>query len=497
MPGFYLPFAQKPDPAANARLQALARALLNDPLPGVSDVVPGYVNLYVEYGDGSAEAAVRAWVERHAGAVLEPAPSRRVEVGVRYDGEDLEEVARRTGLSVAEVVELHSRATYHVYALGFTPGFAFMGDVDERLRLPRRAAPRKQVPAHRVAMAAGQTGVYPLPSPGGWHLLGTALEAVYDPRRAEPFRLQPGDRVRFRPADGPTPPVPERLELLPPEPRHPLLRVEEPGLLDLVVDAGRFRAGRFGLARSGPLDPRSARLANALVGNPPGTPLLELNLTGPVFSVLRPAVLALAGYGVEAVLDGEAVPSGQSFAVRPGQTLRFRPTPQGVRAYLAAAGGLESGRFLGSASVDLRGLVGRALRAGDVLGVAEPRAVRPGFRHPQPELPPRPRVRLLPGPQFSREALEALCARALEVGTADRMGMRLAARHEVPGGEVVSEATPLGAVQVPPGGQPIVLLNDRGTLGGYAKPALVHPADLPHLAQLRPGQQLRFVSRER
>ncbi|MCV4783501.1 carboxyltransferase domain-containing protein, partial [Escherichia coli] len=77
---------------------------------------------------------------------------------------------------MAEVVELHSRATYHVYALGFTPGFAFMGDVDERLRLPRRAAPRKQVPAHRVAMAAGQTGVYPLPSPGGWHLLGTALD---------------------------------------------------------------------------------------------------------------------------------------------------------------------------------------------------------------------------------------------------------------------------------------------------------------------------------
>lgn len=493
MPGFYLPFAQTPDPAANARLQALALALLRDPLPGVSDVVPGYVNLYIEYCEGLEEKAVRAWVARCAGEAHQPSPARSLEIGVRYDGEDLEEVARRTGLSVAEVVERHSRVVYHVYALGFTPGFAFMGDVDERLRLPRRAVPRKQVPAHRVAMAAGQTGIYPLPSPGGWHLLGTALEAVYDPHRPEPFLLQAGDKVRFRPSQGPTPPVPARLELLPPEPRHPLLRVEEPGLLDLVLDAGRLRAGRFGLARSGPLDARSARLANALVGNPPGAPLLELNLSGPVLSVLRPAVLALAGYGLEALLDGEPLARGQSFAVRPGQTLRFRPLPEGARAYLAVAGGLESGRFMGSASADLRGRIGRALQAGDVLGVASPKAVRPGFAHPQPPLAEPLRVRLLPGPQFSREALEALCAGPLEVGGTDRMGMRLVAGHSVPGGEVISEATPLGAVQVPPGGQPIVLLNDRGTLGGYAKPALVHPADLPRLVQLRPGQRLWFI----
>jgi KipI family sensor histidine kinase inhibitor len=495
MPGFYLPFAQEPDPAANARLQALARALVNDPLPGVSDVVPGYVNLYVEYREGLEEKAVRAWVGRHA-REAHSSPARSLEVGVRYDGEDLEEVARRTGLSVAEVIERHSRVAYHVYALGFTPGFAFMGDVDERLRLPRRAVPRERVPAHRVAMAAGQTGIYPLPSPGGWHLLGTVLEAVYDPHRPEPFLLQPGDRVRFRPAQGPTPPVPERLELLPPEPRYPLLRVEEPGLLDLVVDAGRLWAGRFGLARSGPLDARSARIANALVGNPPGALLLELNLSGPVLSLLRPAVLALAGYGLEALLDGEPLAPGQSFAVRKGQTLRFRPVPEGARAYLAVAGGLESGCFMGSTSVDLRGQIGRALRAGDVLGVASPRSVRPGFGYPQPPLAEPLRVRLLPGPQFNREALEALCAGPLEVSAADRMGMRLSTAQGIPGGEVVSEATPLGAVQVPPSGQPIILLNDRGTLGGYAKPALVHPADLPRLVQVRPGERLRFVAWE-
>ncbi|RIH74713.1 KipI antagonist [Meiothermus hypogaeus] len=123
--------------------------------------------------------------------------------------------------------------------------------------------------------------------------------------------------------------------------------------------------------------------------------------------------------------------------------------------------------------------------------MAEPRGARAGFGFAQPALT-SPRIRLLPGPQYSREAMRALCAAPYELVSGDRMGLRLAG-PEVPGGELISEATPLGAVQITPQGQPIVLLQDRGRLGGYAKPALVHPADLPRLAQMRPGQTLRFV----
>ena len=155
------------------------------------------------------------------------------------------------------------------------------------------------------------------------------------------------------------------------------------------------------------------------------------------------------------------------------------------------AGGVASRRFWGSASVDVRGKIGRPLAAGDVLGVAEVRSPRPGFSF-KPYVSRNPTVlRLLPGPQASREAWAALLGGTFKVGSADRMGIHLEGPR-VPGGDVLSEAVPLGAVQVTSKGDPIVLLNDRGTLGGYTKPARLHPADLPKAAQLRPGGEVRF-----
>ena len=160
---------------------------------------------------------------------------------------------------------------------------------------------------------------------------------------------------------------------------------------------------------------------------------------------------------------------------------------------MAFAGGLETRHHLGSASVDLRGGIGRALVKGDVLGVAETRAVQPGrvFQPYQLADPERWPLRLLPGPQATAEALGALTRQAFTIGRADRMGVQLTGAP-VPGGEVLSEAVPLGSVQVPPGGLPLLLLHDRGTLGGYAKPAVLHPADLPRAGQLRPGGRVRF-----
>jgi KipI family sensor histidine kinase inhibitor len=492
--GFYLRFSEGLDLEANTRLLALVEALLAELLPGVSDVVPGYVNLYLEYdAERVSRSRVERWLRRHLRSLPAAAEERRVEVPVRYDGVDLPWVAAQTRLSVEEVIRLHSQPEYRVFATGFTPGFPFLGPLDERLRLPRRGDPRPWVPAHAVAVAGGQTGIYPLPSPGGWHLIGTALVAMYDPQREEPFYLRAGDRVRLVRAEGPTPALPQPLGLLPPQPRHPVLRVEEPGLLDLVVDQGRRLGGRLGLAMAGALDARSARLANALLGNPADAPLLEITLKGPVLRTLSPVVAAFAGYGLVPLVNREPVEPARSFALQEGDVLSFRPTGEGVRSYLALAGGIESGRFWGSASTDIKGLIGRPLRAGDVLGVAAPKAVRAGFGLRQATLSAQVRVRLLPGPQYSPEALRALCSAPFTLESGDRMGLRLAG-PEVPGGELISEATPLGALQITPQGQPIVLLNDRGRMGGYAKPVLVHPADLPWLAQLRPGQQVRFVA---
>ncbi|CAM3858318.1 5-oxoprolinase subunit PxpB [Deinococcus frigens] len=488
--GLYVQFSQELDLRQNARLHAFHRALRADWLTGVTDLGPAYVNLFVEYDEALVSgAAVREWVARHLASFDDSAGAegRLIELPVRYDGPDLPDVAARTGLSEAGVIGLHSGSDYHVYAVGFTPGFPFLGEVPEPLRLPRRSTPRPDVPFNAVAVANAQTCVYPLPSPGGWNLLGTALDTIYDPNRAAPFLIAPGDRVRFRPTEGETPPLPAVRETWPAEARLPALRVERPGLLDLLMDGGRLGQAHVGLARSGPLDTRSAHFANGLVGNAPDAPLLELTLKGPVLTALRDVVVGVAGFGMRPV----GQPMQRGFRLRAGETLRFSSGQTGARAYLAVAGGFAGTPFLGSSSTDLIGRVGRPLRAGDVLGLARVQNALPGFASLPLSLPAHITLRLLPGPQASREALEALGSGPFRVAGSDRMGLRLSGTHssqQVPGGQVISEATPPGAVQVTPAGEPILLLADRGRIGGYHKPAVVHPQDLPLAAQLRPGQ---------
>jgi KipI family sensor histidine kinase inhibitor len=489
--GLYLVLGEGLSEEANRLAQGLARALLRNPPPGLLEAVPAYATLYLEYDPRKLSRRALLGLLKALPPVGE-GEGRVVEVPVRYDGEDLLEVASRTGLPVDGVKKRHQAPLYRVYALGFTPGFPFLAPVDPALRLPRRPHPRPRVPAHSVAMAGAQTGIYPLPSPGGWHLLGTALVAVYDPHRERPFLLGPGDRVRFVEREGTPPPEPAPLELLPEAPPLPALRVEEPGLLDLLVDGGRFLAGHLGLARSGPLDRYSASLANRLVGNPEGAPLLEFAYKGPVLTALRDLVAAFAGYGFVALLEGEEVLPGQSFLWRKGKVLRFLPKGKGVRAYLAVAGGFQARPFLGSVSPDLRGRVGRPLRSGEVLGVGEVRPVRPGRAFPLRPLPEPFRVRLRPGPDFRGEALRAFLAGSFRVARADRMGVELLGL-EVPGGEGLSKATPLGGVQVPPSGRPLILLADKGSLGGYALPVRVAAEDLWLLGQAWPGAEIWFT----
>jgi biotin-dependent carboxylase-like uncharacterized protein len=245
------------------------------------------------------------------------------------------------------------------------------------------------------------------------------------------------------------------------------------------------------MAQSGPLDPRAARLANALCGNPPGTTLIESTLNGPKLTALTALTVGAAGRGLTLELDGERV--GQvTTKVRQGQTLRMRATGNGVRGYLAVAGGFETDAFLGSASVDRYGLIGRPLRAGDLLGLARDDTAPLEMQARAQEVPYHLVIRLHRGPQWSEEAERALTQAPFTVATGDRMGVRLEG-PEVPGGELLSESPPPGAVQVPSGGAPILLLADRQRSAGYDKPAVIHPDDLSLAGQLRPGEAIRFV----
>ena len=195
------------DPDINGQAVALADALRRELDPAVRDVVVGYctVTIYFDPLRTDPEDIERA-VQRRAGARLPPtgATPRVVDVDVCYGGEygpDLADVASAAGVSEEEVIAIHSATTYSVYVVGFVPGFAYMAPVDARLALPRRGTPRPRVPAGSVAIAAGQTAIYPIETPGGWHLIGRTAARPYDPSRADPFMFRPGDKVRFHPVD--------------------------------------------------------------------------------------------------------------------------------------------------------------------------------------------------------------------------------------------------------------------------------------------------------
>lgn len=279
------------------------------------------------------------------------------------------------------------------------------------------------------------------------------------------------------------------------------LEVLHPGLLTTVQDAGR-RARAQGFPAAGAADPVAFRLAGALVGNPRGEAALEVTLRGPRLRVHAPAVVALCGAPFAATLDGRPFPLWRAVAVRPGQVLDVGTAPRGLRAVLAVRGGLDVPSVAGSASTDLRGGFGghggRALRAGDILsghavrlGVPPAGVVAPAGRT---SVGPAHVLRVLPTAEATPELLRALPGRAFQVTPqADRMGVRLAGQLPAaanPGR--LSLPTVPGAVQLPPDGQPILLLPDAGTHGGYPVPLVVAGVDVPRLGQLRPGDRVGF-----
>ncbi|QRY81508.1 5-oxoprolinase subunit PxpB [Pseudomonas sp. PDNC002] len=198
--------AEQADAALPLRIARLAERLQSELGAALTDCVPGWTTLLLHYDllridpaqlQRRVQAALANWPaecgELHAG--------RLHEIGVWYAGEDLAEVARLCGLTAAQVIDLHASRDYRVGAIGFAPGFAYLGELDERLALPRRATPRTRVPAGSLAIAERQTAVYPQASPGGWHLLGRTAQRLFDAHREPPCPLAVGDRVRFVPID--------------------------------------------------------------------------------------------------------------------------------------------------------------------------------------------------------------------------------------------------------------------------------------------------------
>ncbi len=285
---------------------------------------------------------------------------------------------------------------------------------------------------------------------------------------------------------------------------RPLFEVIAPGLLTTVQDAGRKGFQKFGVSPNGALDMYSYRMANFLVGNRDEA-ALELTLVGPTLKVLASATVAVCGGDLSPSLNGSPAPRWESFVVREGDVLSFGKCRGGSRAYLAVSGGLDVKPVMGSRSTDLLarlgGLGGRPLKRGDVLYCREAEPAPPGRCVPPeyiPEFPSEVVLRVVPGPQddhFSPKGLETFFSSTYEVTSdSDRMGCRLEgpAIEHLGGADIISDGVPLGAVQVPKHGRPIILLAGRQTVGGYAKIAVVITPDVDRVAQLKPGDRVRF-----
>ncbi|WP_264029805.1 urea amidolyase family protein [Cellulosimicrobium sp. SH8] len=510
-----------------AAVRSLHRALAVDVPPGVVDVVPAARTVLVRCAARGDVADARAWVQeallRASSDDARPPTGPVVEIPVRYDGPDLDDVARWAGVSVEEVVARHSGRVYEAAFGGFAPGFTYLVGVDPLIAAPRLATPRTRVPAGSVALAGELTAVYPGESPGGWRLLGRTDVEMFDVDRDPPALVAPGTRVRFVPSRSAVAAAPARHggepstgaadasgepspgAVVPGPGSGPALEVVATGPLVLVEDAGRPGLAAVGVGPSGAADRSSHALANRLVGNPGSAATLEVALGGLALRSRGTATVALAGAAVPATVDGTPVGMNAPVRVPDGAVLRLGQAARGLRTYVAVRGGMVPGAVLGSRSRDvLSGLGPAPLHPGDRVPVGPPPSgtwplvdVAP-VRHVPGALRPGERagalLEVLPAPRdgwFLPGAWQALRALRTVSADSDRVALRLDGQA-VPrrAGELPSEGLVRGAVQIPPDGRPVVFLADRPVTGGYPVIGVLREDDVDRAAQLRPGDRV-------
>ena len=284
------------------------------------------------------------------------------------------------------------------------------------------------------------------------------------------------------------------------------IEVLHPGLLTTVQDLGRTGYQRFGVSVSGAVDPRSAAVANILAGNPDGEAVLECTVLGPQLRFDAPAVIAVTGADLGPTLDGVPAENYRALRVQAGQTLRFTGPKCGCRAYLAVSGGLDVPEVMGSRSTYMKAKIGgwhgRKLEKGDVLPLrapgTEPKALENCALAPEFRGRSEYTLRVVMGPQdnaFTPGGVSAFLSGVYTVTPEfDRMGCRMEGPEIEHNGsaDILSDGIAFGAVQVPDSGQPIVMLADRQTTGGYTKIANVISADFRLLGQLKSGDRVRF-----
>jgi len=282
--------------------------------------------------------------------------------------------------------------------------------------------------------------------------------------------------------------------------------IESAGILCTIQDAGRFGYQRYGMPVSGAMDVYSLQLANSLVGNLACEACIEATLTGPVIIFKSPAFIAICGADMLPFINANRVQNNMTIRVSKEDRLHFAGLKTGCRAYIAVAGGFKIAKVMGSKSTYLRaatgGFEGRALKTGDTLELVQvmndlniktiPYEFSVNYENEDP-------VRIIAGPEikmFEFDAIRSLLTTPYVISAqSDRMGYRLhgeTLKHITGKADILSSGIPMGTIQVPGSGQPIILMADRQTTGGYARIAIIASIDLTRVAQLKPGDTIRF-----
>jgi biotin-dependent carboxylase-like uncharacterized protein len=376
-----------------------------------------------------------------------------------------------------------------------------------------------------VALAGNYSAVYPRRSPGGWQLIGRTGARMWDLDREQPALAAPGHRVQFRAVRDVVALAPEhpaqdqaaqdRAAHAPAPEAASGLRIVTPGLQSLIQDLGRYGHSGLGVSAAGALDRASLRRANRLVGNAPSAAAVETVAGGLSVEAIGDQVLAVTGAPAELTIEAlsradsaddgpswRTVPMATPFALLDGETLAIGAPQSGFRSYLAVRGGVDTAPVLGSRSTDTMSGIGPApLAAGQVLaagGEAESGVV--GHPELQPDFPGTGVTvfDVVPGPRadwFDADALASFCGQDWEVKPqSNRVGMRLQGTplQRTRQGELASEGTVAGALQVPPEGLPVLFLADHPITGGYPVIAVVVDSQLDRAAQVPIGGKIRF-----
>jgi KipI family sensor histidine kinase inhibitor len=512
---------------------------------GLIEIVPAYCSVTVYFDPLVLHVRNVIGVVLRAAENCDDGPGvigRRVHIiPVCYDDDfaaDMQNVAEHTHLTKDEIIKLHCENPYLVYMLGFLPGFAYLGGMDKRLFTPRLKTPRTKIPAGSVAIGGGQTGIYPVDSPGGWQIIGRSPVKVFDPERDPMILFTAGDRIKFEPVTKKgferygTERIFTAAMSVHSRTRRAVqsgIEVLSGGMMTTVQDNGRPGFQKDGVSVSGAMDRISYAAANIIAGNISGTPVLETTLSGPELKFTLPADFAVTGAPVSAVLDGRPVLMNARVHAQEGSILQTGFVSAGVRSYIAFTGGILVPEIFGSSSTGstcrLGGYNGRNLKAGDELAIGciprplsgRPYADETSLKRNHGEnqysaaailnelctvhaVSDKPvLIRVLPGPQrgmFSGDAVKTFTDSAfLVTADSDRMGCRLSGPRIVRAGgtDIISDCIPEGSVQITSSGDPVIMTADRQTTGGYAKIAVVITADMPLVAQAAPGTEIRFV----